>query len=103
VGVRLRALAFLLLLTAGDYLLWNWSIANGHDIMSLVAGLTLLPLAAVSFGQLILAGGRLMALLLGSSSAPVRAREGLLENNAGELPPQLPAAKPNTSSGKLAA
>ncbi|MFZ1153725.1 MAG: hypothetical protein WAN93_02350 [Solirubrobacteraceae bacterium] len=100
--MRLRALVFLLVLTAGDYLLWNWSIADGHDIVSLVAGLTLLPLAAVSFGQLILAGGRLTALLLGRSSTPVRAGGSSLEANPGELP-QVSSSESNSSSGKLAA
>jgi hypothetical protein len=66
--VRLRALVFLLALTAGDYMLWGWSIANGHDVVSLVAGLTLLPLAAVGLGQLVLAGGRLLGMLLRHSS-----------------------------------
>ena len=53
--MRPRTLAFLLLLTTADYLLWNWSIASGHDVVSLVAGLTLLPLGTVSIAQLALA------------------------------------------------
>jgi hypothetical protein len=71
--VRLRALVFLLVLTVADYMLWNWSIANGRDILSLVAGLTLLPLGAVGVAQLALAGARLIGLMLGSSSARGRA------------------------------
>lgn len=72
-GVRLRALVFLLVLTASDYLLWNWSIADGHDIVSLVAGLTLLPLATVSLGGAALTGARLMGWLFGGSSSSTRA------------------------------
>jgi hypothetical protein len=35
-------------LTAGDYLLWNWSLSGSHDVPALVSGLTLPPLAAAS-------------------------------------------------------
>ena len=35
-------------LTAGDYLLWNWSLSGNHDVPALVSGLTLPPLAAAS-------------------------------------------------------
>jgi hypothetical protein len=72
--VRLRALVPLLVLTAVDYALWDWSIADGHDIVSLVAGLTLLPLAAVSLGGLVLAGARGVGFLMGRSTG--RARPG---------------------------
>jgi hypothetical protein len=94
-GVRLRALVFLLVLTAADYLLWDWSIADGHDIVSLVAGLTLLPLAAVSLGGLVLAGARLLGLLLGRSSASTRAGRASREADASE--------RPRHASGRLAA
>lgn len=72
--MRFRALAFLLVLTVADYLLWNWSIAGGHDILSLVAGLTLLPLGTVSIAQLALAAARLIGFLLGRPSRSVRAK-----------------------------
>ena len=29
----------------GDYLLWNWSLNGNHDVLALVSGLTLPPLA----------------------------------------------------------
>ncbi len=63
----------LLVLTGVDYVLWDWSIASGHDIVSLVAGLTLLPLAALSLGGIVLAGARLCGLVLGKSGSRVRA------------------------------
>jgi hypothetical protein len=101
--VRLRALPFLLVLTAGDYVLWDWSIADGHDIVSLVAGLTLLPLAAVSLGGLVLAGARLLGLLLGRSWTPSRAAtRGSHQADAPERSPQASASQ-SDSSGKLAA
>jgi hypothetical protein len=102
-GVRLRALVFLLVLTAADYLLWNWSIASGRDIMSLVAGLTLLPLAAVSFGQLVLAGGRLLALLLGRSSSSARAGQVSPEADMPGRVPRPSASESDSSSSRLAA
>ncbi|HTA14460.1 MAG TPA: hypothetical protein VK781_06340 [Solirubrobacteraceae bacterium] len=102
-GVRLRALVFLVVLTTGDYLLWNWSIADSHDIVSLVAGLALIPLAAVSLAQCALAGGRLMALLLGRSSASTRIGQASRGSSAAERLPHDQASEPASSSGKLAA
>jgi hypothetical protein len=32
-------------LTIGDYLLWNWSLNGNHDVLALVSGLTMPPLA----------------------------------------------------------
>ena len=62
--MRLRALPLLLVLTAADYALWDWSIANGHDILSLIAGLTLLPLAAATLAMLALGAARLLGFML---------------------------------------
>ena len=101
--MRLRALLLLLVLTAGDYLLWDWSIADGHDILSLVAGLTLLPLAALSIGGLVLAGGRLLGALLGRSSTPTRGRRASRGADATERPPHASTSEPGSSSGRLAA
>jgi hypothetical protein len=39
-----RPLALVFGLTIGDYLLWNWSLNAGHDVLSLISGLTLPPL-----------------------------------------------------------
>jgi len=32
-------------LTVADYLVWNWSLNSNHDVLALVSGLTLPPLA----------------------------------------------------------
>jgi hypothetical protein len=95
----------LLVLTAVDYVLWDWSIAGGHDILSLVAGLTLLPLAAVSLGGLVLAGGRLLRLLLGSSSARAHARTRRASRGAPSTEHSTPASatESDSSSSRLAA
>jgi hypothetical protein len=90
----------LLVLTAADYLLWDWSIAEGHDILSLVAGLSLLPLAAVSFGGLVLAGARRLRLLLGSSS---RTRTRARGTRQAEQSQPTATAERNPSSSRLAA
>jgi hypothetical protein len=99
-------LAFLLVLTVADYMLWNWSIAGGHDIVSLAAGLTLLPLGTVSIAQLALAAGRLMGLLLGRpshSARATRARRTAREVAAAEHARQASAVESDPPSSRLAA
>ncbi|HSZ68781.1 MAG TPA: hypothetical protein VK756_00315 [Solirubrobacteraceae bacterium] len=39
-----RPLAVVALLSIADYALWNWSLGGNHDVLALVAGLTLVPL-----------------------------------------------------------
>jgi hypothetical protein len=43
--VTYRPLAIASGLTLGDYLLWDWSLNHNHDVLAVVAGLTLPPLA----------------------------------------------------------
>lgn len=90
----------LLVLTGVDYALWDWSIANSHDILSLVAGLSLLPLLAVSLGGLTLTGARLCGLLLERSSPRARARAHRAPST--DYTTTTPTA-PQESSRKLAA
>ena len=40
-----RRLALSVVLTIGDFLLWEWSVADNRYILALVAGLALVPLA----------------------------------------------------------
>jgi hypothetical protein len=96
-------LAFLLVLTVADYMLWNWSIAGGHDVISLVAGLTLLPLGTVSIAQLALGAARIMGLLLGRPSHRVRARRTTREVAATEHARQASAVESDPPSSRLAA
>jgi hypothetical protein len=56
-----RPLAIVSGLTIGDYLLWNWSLNGGHDVLALVSGLTLPPLAAAFVWLIALTGARLLA------------------------------------------
>jgi hypothetical protein len=48
-------------LTAGDYLLWSWSLSGNHDVLALISGLTLPPLAVVCLWLLVLSAARLIA------------------------------------------
>ena len=48
-------------LTLGDYLLWNWSLNSNHDVLALVAGLTLPPLAIACLWLLAVNVARLIA------------------------------------------
>jgi hypothetical protein len=99
----------LLVLTAVDYALWDWSIADGHDILSLGAGLTLLPLAAVSLAGLVLVGARVLRLLLWSASprarerGHARTRRASRGASATEHPPHPSAGEPDSPSSRLAA
>jgi hypothetical protein len=43
-----RPLVLVGALAGGDFLLWNWSLSANHDVLALIAGVTLLPLAAAS-------------------------------------------------------
>jgi hypothetical protein len=56
-------------LTIGDYLLWNWSLNSNHDVLALVSGLTLPPLAVAALWMLVLTLMRLMGHVARTSSA----------------------------------
>lgn len=56
-----RLLATVSGLTIGDYLLWNWSLNANHDVLELVSGLTLPPLAVACTWLLALTAARLIA------------------------------------------
>jgi hypothetical protein len=55
-----RPLAIVSGLTIGDYLLWNWSLNGNHDVLALVSGLTLPPLAIAFIWLIALTVGRLL-------------------------------------------
>jgi len=56
-----RPLVFVSGLTVGDYLLWNWSLNGNHDVLALVSGLTLPPLAVACLWLLAMSGARLLS------------------------------------------
>jgi hypothetical protein len=63
-------------LTIGDYLLWNWSLNGGHDVLALIAGLSLPPLTVACIWLLAVTGARLLARYTRASDrlAPSAAR-----------------------------
>ena len=65
-----RPLAIVSGLTIGDYLLWNWSLNGHHDVLALISGLTLPPLAIAMLWLLALT----LARLLASTTRRTRAR-----------------------------
>ncbi len=56
-----RPLVFVTGLTVGDYLLWNWSLNGNHDVLALISGLTLPPLAVACVWLLAMSVARLIA------------------------------------------
>src|SRR5262249_43947298 len=56
-------------LTIGDYFLWNWSLNGSHDVLALVSGLTLPPLAAAFVWLVALTAARLLGRMARRSPA----------------------------------
>jgi hypothetical protein len=109
-------------LTLADYLLWNWSIGGGHDVLAVVSGLSLVPLVLASAWLLVLSVTRLIAggarrprrpSWRAASGAPRAASPRLAPLHAGGLhvdadgepAPATPAhaGAARESSGKIAA
>jgi hypothetical protein len=96
-------------LTVGDFLLWNWSLNAGHDVLALISGLTLPPLALLS--AWVLALGTMRAIAAGARFArrartPPAAQPARRSAGAGRAAPH-PArgdtAAARERSGKIAA
>jgi hypothetical protein len=124
-----RPLAIVSGLTIGDYLLWNWSLNGHHDVLALISGLTLPPLAIALLWLLALTLARVLASTtrrsrarpVGRASAALGERrqsrrhalDGSLAAGALEQSPASSSAAPaasstapsstTASSGKLAA
>jgi hypothetical protein len=99
--VPLRPLAIVSGLTIGDYALWNWSLNGSHDVLALVSGLTLPPLAAACLWLLALTAARGLARTSRRSAAPAKrkARNARASANASAQP----SRSRQRSSGKIAA
>lgn len=57
----IRSLAVVGVLALGDYVLWNWSVGANHDVVALVAGVTLIPLLIALTWLVVVALARLLA------------------------------------------
>jgi hypothetical protein len=96
--VHYRPLAFVSVLTVGDYLLWNWSLQGGHDVTALVSGMTLPPLA---IALIWLCALNLLRLLARTTRRPRRAGAGrrtLRRRPARAVPHTRPGAAPTSES-----
>jgi hypothetical protein len=109
-----RPLALVSVLAIGDYLLWNWSLNGNHDVLALVSGLTLPPLAIACVWLVALSAVRLVAHSAIRSrsrgqSAEVRMSQGARGGAAAtdqvddEQAPTSSADASTPSRGKLAA
>lgn len=85
-----RPSVFVLALTVGDYLLWNWSLNGNHDVLALASGLTLPPLALISLWVLVVAAMRLLAKGAGLS----RSRRAQTRATPAEAPCREPLRPP---------
>jgi hypothetical protein len=108
--VSLRPLALVAGLTLGDYLLWNWSLNSNHDVLALISGLSLPPLAVACVWLIALNAARLLArsTLRGGGRASAaaetrRAAQGARAGAAAAEEAEQRAGNPGTHSGKLAA
>lgn len=105
--VSRRPLVFVSGLTLGDYLLWNWSLNGNHDVIALISGLTLPPLAVVLLWLLALGIARLLAhaarrpRLRARTSAHSGPQRAAATNAAAE--PASSTAASSAQSRKLAA
>ncbi len=110
-----RPLVPVLGLAIGDYVLWNWSLNGNHDVLALIAGLTLPPLAVACVWLLALSAADLIAATVRRQPARSRARgtarrRGAAEGSRtavgasdGSQAASAAAAKARADSRKLAA
>ncbi len=98
-----RPLVFVSALTVGDYLLWNWSLNGNHDVLALVSGLTLPPLAVACLWLLALSGARLIGRYTRQHSSRAEHREpGLAADSAGTpTSTAAPMEAASSSSGSV--
>lgn len=104
-----RPLVFVSGLTGGDYLLWSWSLGGNHEVLALVSGLTLPPLAVACLWLLVLSFARLIARIarrpVGRVAHGPPRRRRVRRTRVGTAAPDTTtgAASTDTQSPKLAA
>jgi hypothetical protein len=104
-----RPLAVVSGLTLCDYLLWRWSLNSNHDVLALVSGLTLPPLAVAFVWLLVLTSMRLLvrrtSMRAGRGTGASAARSaGRGRTQAQQAqPPARPASAAERPSSKIAA
>lgn len=105
-----RPLALVALLSLGDYLLWNWSLNGSHDVVALIAGVTLVPLLIALVWLLALGTTSLIAGAARHARARTAARSGTSaaarSRRSGSGTPARdlrPAAETDSARGRRAA
>jgi hypothetical protein len=102
-----RPLALVSVLAVGDYLLWNWSLNGNHDVLALVSGLTLPPLAIACIWLVALSVMRLLAHSVDRTRAPardaaeVRVSQGVREAMTGAGIDPMVAAEDDGAPGRM--
>jgi hypothetical protein len=103
--VSRRPPVFVIGLTVGDYLLWNWSLNAGHDVLALISGLTLPPLVLMSAWVLVMGAIAAGARIARRARTPPAAQP--MRRSAGARraasPPARGSAPTSERSGKIAA
>lgn len=98
-----RPLVFVIGLTVGDLLLWNWSLNSNHDLLALVSGLTVPPLALASLWLIALSLSRLLAHLARQPVRTYRAGHTAPARSTAEREAQNAAQAGRVPSRKIAA
>jgi hypothetical protein len=102
-----RPLALVSGLAIGDYLLWNWSLNHSRDVLALISGLTLPPLAIAVFWLLALSIARVLtrsrrgARAVPRSDGSIVARDQRMQRDRPStdvVPPEHPPS-PSTGAG----
>jgi hypothetical protein len=101
--VPYRPLALVAGLTIGDYALWKWSLNANHDVLALVSGLTLPPLAVALLWLLALSLMRLLGRSTRRKSRPTlaRASRGVRERGASRCEPLAREATTTAAAAEL--
>lgn len=99
----LRPLVFVSGLTFGDYLLWNWSLNSNHDVLALVSGLTLPPLAVACIWLFALTIARLLARSARHPSARLARARGQRSHDRAATATAAASAEDATASGTATA
>jgi hypothetical protein len=64
-----RPLALVSGLTVGDYFLWSWSLNGNHDVLALIAGLSLPPLIVATLWLMALSLAGLLTRIISRPAA----------------------------------
>jgi hypothetical protein len=91
-----------LALVVGDYLLWSWSLNGNHDVIALVSGLTLPPLAVAFLWLLALSTANLIAANFRRPSARASASRARASAARARRRGRLRRGRPATAAGTAA-